>query len=133
MSDRKYRQRGYQDEERPEQERPKPEPQPRELRKPNLPGFREVARCSRCGNRVTTTVQLDSRCSRCGADFHSCAQCSSFDPGRHFECMQPVPVRVTPKDTRNRCELFLLRTTVERETGSTRPTDARSAFDDLFK
>jgi hypothetical protein len=134
MSDRKYRQRGYMDEERPKAEaRPKQEPVPREMRAPNLPGFRKVVRCARCGNPVTAAVTDESRCSRCGSDLHSCSQCTAFDPGSRFECMQSVPARVLPKDTRNRCALFDSRTTVERETGSTAPSSARTAFDDLFK
>jgi hypothetical protein len=47
--------------------------------------------------------------------------------------MQAVPARVTPKDARNTCTFFAPRTTVERETGSTPPRTARTAFDDLFK
>jgi hypothetical protein len=47
--------------------------------------------------------------------------------------MQPIPARVTPKGGRNGCTLFEPRTTVERETTTPRPDDARKAFDDLFK
>ena len=133
MSDRKYRQRGYQDEPRAAAARPKSEPVPRELRKPNVPGFRDVARCARCGNRVTGEIAIESRCAQCGADLHSGAQCTWFDTSAVFECVKPVPARVSPKDARNACTLFEARVTVERETGSTRPPDARSAFDDLFK
>lgn len=145
MSDRKYRQRGYQDEPRPERDRQKPagEAAPREPREargqpplrpktPNMPGFRDVVRC-RCGHVITDVITRASTCSRCKADLHACAQCSSFSPGNRFECTETIPARVTPKETRNACDLFSPRTTVERETGSTRPNDARSAFDDLFK
>jgi hypothetical protein len=137
MSERKYRQRGYQDEGRRE---PAPKPSqrpadevPREMRAPNMPGFRDVARCTRCGNLLTGPVELDSRCSRCGGDLHSCVQCASFDSGSRFECMQPIPARISPKDSRNTCTVFAVRVTVERETGSSRPPEARQAFDDLFK
>ena len=137
MSDRKYRQRGYQDSGRPEREKSKPAAPsgPREERigprTPNMPGFREVIRCARCGNHVTQAS--DVRCKRCGADLHSCAQCTHFDTSARFECTQAVPARVSPKDTHNECNLFSVRVTVERETGSVAPTDARKAFDDLFK
>lgn len=137
MSDRKYRQRGYQDSDRSEREKPKPAPAPgpREERigprTPNMPGFREVIRCARCGNLVTQAS--DVRCKRCGADLHSCAQCVHFDTSARFECTQPVPARITPKDALNECTLFSIRVTVERETGSVAPNDARKAFDDLFK
>jgi hypothetical protein len=138
MSDRKYRQRGYQDEPR-ERERPGPKgPQaPREKpegpKTPNLMASHEVFRCARCGNRLALSVETDNRCSRCGVDLHSCIQCVSFDTSARFECAQPLAARVAPKDTANRCALFAPRTTVERETGTQGPPSARQAFDDLFK
>jgi hypothetical protein len=82
---------------------------------------------------VPSDIGFDSHCNRCGTDLHSCAQCASFDPGSRFECMQTIPARVSPKDQKNGCALFAPRTTIERQTGSTAPTSARSAFDDLFK
>ncbi len=145
MSDRKYRQRGYMDDDRdrqPQQKKPGPAaPQgPRERgdrpegpRTPNLMAAHEVVKCSQCGERVMREIGFDSRCTRCGAELHSCAQCTSFDPGSRFECMQPVPARVAPKNARNTCTFFTPRTTIERQTGSTAPTSARKAFDDLFK
>ena len=135
MSDRKYRQRGYQDDDRgekPKASKPQPRPEPRIGPKtPNMPGFRQVVRCSQCGNLLSQDG--DERCMRCGADLHTCAQCAHFDTGARFECTEPVPSRVSPKDVRNTCEHFDPRVTVERETGSTAPSSARKAFDDLFK
>jgi len=144
MSDRKYRQRGYQDEPRePRREnRPAekkdyvPRGQPPIAPKTfNMPGFREVVRCARCGGELTVAIawSADGRCERCGAELHACAQCVSFDSGAAFECQKPVPVRISPKDARNQCTLYEPRTTVERETRSVAPTSARKAFDDLFK
>jgi ribosomal protein S27E len=144
MSDRKYRQRGYQDEPRePHREhRPAekkeyaPRGQPPVAPKTfNMPGFREVVRCSRCGNELTVAAASspEGTCARCGSDLHSCAQCAHFDTGAPFECQRPVRVRVSPKDARNTCVEFEARTAVERETKSQAPTSARKAFDDLFK
>jgi hypothetical protein len=148
MSDRKYRQRGYQDEPRvrkpkgkPPAERPAPERAPgRPLqdaagpRTPNLMASHEVFRCARCGNRLALPVEPPSRCARCGVDLRSCVQCVSFDTSARFECAQPTLVaRIAPKDARNDCALFVPRTTVERQTGTPGPTSARQAFDDLFK
>jgi hypothetical protein len=138
MSDRKYRQRGYQDEPRgPQPPRDRPASGPREKpigpRSPQMPGFREVRRCTRCGEPVGGEIAADTQCSRCGTDLHACIQCAAFDSGSRFECLKPVPARVAPKDARNTCELFEPRVTVERETGSTGPTGARKAFDDLFR
>ncbi len=144
MSERKYRQRGYQDEPR----EPRREHRPAEKKEYaprgqpplapktfNMPGFREVVRCARCGNELTvaTASSAEARCPRCGADLHACIQCTSFDTGALFECLRPVPARVSPKDTRNACTFFEVRTTVERETKSAPTTSARQAFDDLFK
>jgi hypothetical protein len=150
MNDRKYRQRGYQDEPRErEPKQPKPAQEPRAPgrplqdaagpRTPNLMASHEVFRCARCGNRLGLPVDADSRCSRCGVDLHSCIQCVSFDTSARFECTQQIPARVAPKDARNSCTLFSARTTVERQTGtpgaSSAPgqPSARQAFDDLFK
>ena len=142
MSDRKYRQRGYQDddrERRPAQprERPAPAPRdprlPRDPRVPNMPGFREVFRCTRCGNIESLDVLPLSKCGKCGVALRACIQCESFDPGAVFECRQKIPARVSPKDEPNECSFFSPRRTVERETGSVPTTSARKALDDLFK
>jgi hypothetical protein len=98
-----------------------------------MPGFREVVRCAQCGASIDADVGFESRCPRCGIELHSCAQCTSFDPGARFECMQAVPARIAPKNTKNGCTLYSPRTTVERETTTPRHDDARKAFDDLFK
>jgi hypothetical protein len=142
MSDRKYRQRGYQDDgprERTPQGPRKPlEPRdprmPRDPRVPNMPGFREVFRCTRCGNIGALDVAPDTTCAKCGVDLHACIQCTAFDAGARFECMEPVTARVSPKDARNSCQFYSPRIKVERETGSSpAPNSAKKAFDDLFK
>jgi ribosomal protein S27E len=145
MSDRKYRQRGYQDSPReprrderpPEKKEYAPRGQPPLAPKTfNMPGFREVVRCTRCGHELTVASawSVDATCPRCSADLHTCAQCVHFDTGAPFECQQPIPMRISPKDARNACTHYEPRTTVERETKSTGgPPSARKAFDDLFK
>jgi hypothetical protein len=148
MSDRKYRQRGYQDEPReraaPREKRPQePRAPGRPLqdasgpRTPNLMASHEVFRCARCGNRLALPVELAARCARCGTDVHSCINCAWFDTSARWECTQPaLPARVSPKDEGNLCTLYAARTTVERQTGTTAPgnaNSARQAFDDLFK
>lgn len=148
MSDRKYRQHGYQDEPRERAPRaPKPAPEPRAPgrqlqdaagpKTPNLMASHEIFRCARCGNKLSTDVAGDSRCTRCGVAVHSCVNCVSFDTGARWECSQPaLAARVTPKDEGNQCTWFAPRTTVERQTGTTVATSqnsARQAFDDLFK
>ena len=142
MSDRKYRQRGYQDDNRDRRPAEKPKgpagPMPRGERPegprtPNLMPTRQVVRCAKCGVQIGTPYGQDARCAKCGTDVHTCAQCVYFDPGTRFQCMQPVTVRIAPKDVKNSCPLWEPRKTVERETHSAAPNSARQAFDDLFK
>jgi hypothetical protein len=151
MSDRKYRQRGYQDDPRdreprqerdsgkgPRKEEPRAPGRPLQSaagpKTPNLMASHEVFRCARCGNLLSLPVQLEGRCSRCGVALHSCINCVSFDTGARFECSRTeLTARVSPKDERNTCTMFEARTTVERQTGTPGPTSARQAFDDLFK
>lgn len=155
MSDRKYRQRGYQDDDRDRPRRPaapeggrRPERPPgapagtRRLssegaKHPRMMGFREVAKCARCGSPVETEILSLSKCGRCGQALRSCVQCVHFDPGARFECTQAIPARVSPKDEANDCAFFTLRTSWERETSSasapTSASSAKKAFDDLFK
>jgi len=161
MSDRKYRQRGYQDDSRERESRgPRPPRPPQERapgrqlqdasgpKTPNLMASHEVFRCARCGNLLSLPVGSIEKCSRCGVPLHSCIQCASFDTSARWECTQNanLPARVSPKDAANDCASFTPRTTVERQT-STPPSaapstgaggggpssSARKAFDDLFK
>jgi hypothetical protein len=148
MSDRKYRQRGYQDDDRdrrpPSGERPRKAPElrdprmPRDPRVPNMPGFRQVFKCGRCGHVEPAEVGPASKCRNCGVDLRGCIHCESFDPGSRFECRQKIQARVSPKDVANSCTLFAPRVQVERETGSTPASgssvsSAKRALDDLFK
>lgn len=147
MSDRKYRQRGYQDSDARDRDRasgrtgpeggPPPRPsrydRPEGPRTPNMPGFKTIVRCHRCGTVVTTAILATTSCAKCGSALHSCAQCLSFNPAARYECSQSIKARIAPKDAFNTCELFEPRTRVERETGSTQQSSARNAFDDLFK
>src|SRR5262245_61536308 len=106
--DRKYRQRGYQDSGPRERtpQGPKKPIEPRDPRMPNMPGFREVFRCTKCGNIEPLEVAPETVCTKCGTDLHTCAQCVSFDGGSPLECMQPIKERVSPKDTRNQCTFY---------------------------
>jgi hypothetical protein len=135
MSDRKYRQRGYMESDR-ESERPKPESKPRDRegpRSPRMMAFSETVKCAACGAKAPTIINVDSSCAKCNADLHSCRQCTFFDPSARFECRKSIPTRIVNKQARNTCELFAPRTLVERETSSGAPTDARKAFENLFK
>ena len=138
MSDRKYRQRGYQDS--------GPEPQRSNVEKPKkqetfgpraiqMPGTRTVSRCSQCGTVLQNISEPVGQCPKCGFELHSCKQCTYFDPTSRFECTQPIPERIARKDTRNNCAFYSMRVTMEKETSTkaSQVNDARKAFENLFK
>jgi hypothetical protein len=157
--DRKYGQRGYMsDDGDRDKDREKPKEKPKggprgsrakeEPRRMHMPDFQEVLRCSLCGAIVPPPVEivLESQCPKCKADLRSCKNCRHFDTAAQFECTQTIAERITKKDLRNSCQFFMARTSIERETrdsggrtggtGTPSPTtssDARSAFDNLFK
>jgi hypothetical protein len=150
----KYRQHGYQDSDREsrgadsQKQASRKPPEPRKSGPPkwdhalgpkpvNLPGTRAVSRCAQCGT-VLQGMPSDEKCPKCGFELHSCKQCMYFDPGSRFECMQPVKERVAKKDAKNECPSYEMRVTREKETSTpvsakARPTDARAAFENLFK
>jgi hypothetical protein len=142
MSDQKYRQHGYKDSDRDaarNDSKPKAKPQdmtfgPRTIQ---MAPTQTISRCAQCGVVLGSVVDPNGSCPKCGAALHACKQCAHFDPGSHFECRQPVPVRVAKKDALNQCTLFSLSTRFERQTSTgavaARGDDARRAFENLFK
>ena len=142
MSDRKYRHRGYMDSDRePQRSRPPQQSSPQQSkprdhegpRSPKMMAFGETVKCASCGAKAPANIVHESSCPNCKGDLHTCRQCSYFDPGARFQCSKPITVRIVNKLARNTCELFITRTVVERQTSSGAPTDARAAFDKLFK
>jgi hypothetical protein len=143
---RKYRQRGYQDDDRRE-DKPKSLPRrgprdPSAPRSPKMPGFLTVIRCAMCGASVPEIEgnDFDAVCPKCSTALHSCKNCVNFDPNARFECTEMVEKRVLPKDARNECVLFEPRTRVEKEVSAVPPVrrstptdDPRAAFEKLFK
>lgn len=149
-SDRKYRQRGYQDSshndrERGGSERGRAPRQPRENlggpRPLTMPARRMVMRCAGCGALLAPSADTAGSCPKCGLEIHSCRMCANFDPGSRYECTKPITAAVSRKDQKNDCTFYEPRLSVERETSSSssslgvaaRPTDARAAFENLFK
>ena len=140
MSDRKYRHRGYMDNnqepQRQQRQQPKQQSKPVDRegpRSPKMMAFGETVKCSACGAKAPPSITLESTCPNCRAELHTCRQCSYFDPGARFQCSKTIPARIVNKNARNTCELFVPRTVVERQTSSGAPTDARQAFANLFK
>jgi hypothetical protein len=134
--EKKYKQRGYQDQ---SDERPRSAPPQRsDVRSPKMPAFREVMRCSLCGTQINVDVggiAVELQCPKCKSDLHTCKNCISFDPGARFQCRKPITLRIAKKDLRNDCTLFEPRKTIERETTAVaaESRDTRTAFDKLFK
>jgi predicted RNA-binding Zn-ribbon protein involved in translation (DUF1610 family) len=108
------------------------------------------ARCGGCGNILPRGFDPKGACPKCGFEIHCCKQCVNFDTGAQFECTQPIPAPILKKTAKNDCSFFELRMTVEKDTApvaaapangaqkeysstAARPSDARRAFDNLFK
>jgi hypothetical protein len=142
VSDRKYRQRGYQDSKQ-ETPRHSGEAPPRRdnadtfgPRAIQMPGRRTVSRCSQCGTVLQEQSDPNAKCPKCGFELHSCKQCTYFDTANRFECTQPIPERISPKDKQNLCTFYSIRVMIEKETSTpaaAKPNDARQAFENLFK
>lgn len=152
MSDRKYRHRGYQDDDRdrePRRDKPKPSgprqydeaPRGRGLGAPTKVSFK----CARCGrDLVNIKVEADTTCPGCQSPLHSCSNCTFFDTGARFECRKPIEARVESKTKANDCEFFQPKAVRDLALkpsesgrsdgpGGTNPNDPRAAFDALFK
>ena len=139
MSDRKYRQHGYQDRDPRSESKPQQSPRPSGdmtygPRAIQMAPTRSVSRCAQCGAVLPATVDSNGKCPKCAAALHACKQCMQFDSGSRFECRLNVP-GYSKKDLHNDCPKFTLSERVERETsaGSNSVEDARRAFDNLFK
>jgi hypothetical protein len=115
---------------------------------PRLPRLVQTVTASRCYNCAVTLpsdTSFDSTCPKCGVALHCCKQCAHFDTATRFQCRKPIPERIPVKDAANQCSFFSPRVTVAREVTSTgpaivksvpeprSPSDARAAFDNLFK
>lgn len=157
--DRKYRQRGYMDStngdsrDRRPTDRPKPSgPRPPlDVTGPRLPRLLQnvvAARCFNCSTALSPDADWKGKCPKCAAALHCCKQCAHFEPSTRFQCLKPIPVRIAVKDQANDCEMFKPRVTVARDAAPVNnnhhaapatqqtprtPTDARAAFDSLFK
>lgn len=163
-ADRKYRQHGYQDSDRPssgerkEGQRPPKPGGPRTLQDPSGPRLPRLvqsvtaSRCFNCAVALPADTDFKGACPKCAAALHCCKQCTYFEPSTRFQCTKPIPARIPYKDQANECELFTPRVTVSRDGASTsgnsatsssakvplpavirNPSDARAAFDNLFK
>jgi hypothetical protein len=153
--DRKYRHKGYRDAESPPKKTERKPDAPRPPRQeqfgprtPRMVGTVTRGRCANCGAVLQPGFDPNGQCPRCNFELHSCKQCRFFDSGAQFECTQPIPERISPKDAKNDCKFYEFRMTIEKDTAPTaysqtpavaaspsppRHNDARRAFEDLFK
>lgn len=138
---RKYRQAGYQDDDRDRERQARPAPRPKGAAGRVETRFQLITRCNNCAAeiQISDRVGMTEKCRSCGNDLHTCRNCVHFDPGARNECTEPVEVRVTNKGANNFCELFEPKTLVEKQGSGAAPAAARAvdshrqAFYDLFK
>jgi hypothetical protein len=134
---RKYRQRGYQEDDR--ERRPKPPPRPKGAGARVETRFHLITRCNNCAAeiQIADQIQVTDRCKNCGTDLHTCRNCLNFDPSVRNECIQPIEVRVPNKSANNICTFFEAKVLVEKQgSGTASPkveNSHRQAFLDLFK
>lgn len=134
---RKYRQRGYQDDE-PRKGRHRSEPRPQRSEGPRGRGLGRptatVFRCARCGSKQTVSdgIRPEATCSSCQTDLHTCTNCRYFDTGAVNECRAEISVPISKKSTRNECELYEPKEAKEVASSESEPSDPKSEFDSLF-
>lgn len=143
MNDRKYRHRGYMDDDRNREPKPKQQPRGSGARRyDDAPRGRGVGapttvafKCARCGHEADPSeISNDATCSSCGSALHSCSNCSFFNTGARFECQKPIPARIESKSKANDCEYFKPKAVRDLKAAKPeKPNDARAAFDALFK
>jgi len=86
VSDKKYRQHGYQDRDQRSESKPQQSSRPSGdmaygPRAIQMAPTHTISRCAQCGVVLPATVDPNGKCPQCGAALHACKQCMHFDPG----------------------------------------------------
>ena len=95
--------------------------------------------CWNCGRAtgIEGRVARADSCENCLADLRCCRGCRHFQPGRRFQCMEPIETNIANKEKSNFCDYFQMRDVVKRPGGIRSSDDSKddrkSSFDDLFK
>ena len=139
MPDRKYRQKGYQDNAPHARRDGAPDGAPKRLEgAPKGRGAErhrdEVFRCKVCGEKNDPEVAAAALCRKCSAPLHACNQCRFFDGAARWQCRAGIPAPIAAKSRANECALYAPVVTLDL-TGTKAaetPDQARSAFDSLF-
>jgi hypothetical protein len=139
--ERKYKQRGYMEEQESVRREKAPRPKQDGIKHFGMRNggtARSGIRCARCAKTIVAMgdVTVESTCENCGSDLHTCTNCAFFSTSARWECTKPITVRIARKDVRNECSFFSPSVFVERTFESAAvatPQDARKAFDALFK
>lgn len=148
----KYKQKGYRESEQRDRDRdrrdpPKPRtPEERQLRHMMERSARVILRCHQCSADAGPVDSLasDAVCNACAAALHCCRNCANFDTGARWECREAIPEAVLDKTAANACALFKANTVLDATGrrsagtsgsggGAVSSSDARAAFDSLFK
>ena len=87
--------------------------------------------CGRANEFVSGFVGRHDTCIHCSADLHCCAQCQFYQAASSVDCREPQAELVKDKDRANFCDFFAAASHVGRS--SSDPTDAKAAFEALFK
>lgn len=145
---RKYRHRGYQDEDRDERERTKAPPrkplsaeeriQKKSLRHAIDRDARAVLRCHDCGRDVQTLEEIttETQCPHCRTALHCCRACAHFNVAAPRQCSADIAKAVDNKIAANQCPEYrpkLVLDVTGRRSKSGAAADPKAAFDSLFK
>ncbi len=146
MTERKYRQHGYMDNDRDRNNRDRRPQQYDRGEHGHMEGAPRgrgvgspgevVFKCAVCGTqvKVLSTVGPDRHCDECGKPLHTCTNCTFFDSSSRFECRKTILARVENKAKPNDCKHFQPKTVRDLRSATPQtPGDARAAFDALFK
>ncbi len=95
--------------------------------------------CWNCGRPtgIEGRVGRSDSCEHCLADLRCCRGCRHWEPGRRFQCKEPIETNIVNKEKSNFCDFFQMRDVFKRAGGvrsaEESKDDRRKRFDDLFE